>query len=76
MRAYDVKAFDDDDNMIGRRFGCSQSDSRVKRDELIQKFGIKKSQVTIEETEIPTGKVGLLEFLNGVTEESDAEEAE
>ena len=76
MRAYDVKAVDDDDNLIGRRFGGSNADARAKRDDLIEKFDIKKSQVSIEETEIPTDKAGLLEFLNAVMEEVDATDPE
>lgn len=75
MRAYEVKAMDDDE-LLGRRFGATQADARAKRDELMEKFSIKKSACTIEEVEIPTAKADLLEFINGHMEEADAFEEE
>ena len=66
MRAYKVTAAG-----LGFRFAASQADARAKRDELVEKFEIKKSKVEIEEIEIPTGKAGTLEFINEVAQEAD-----
>jgi hypothetical protein len=68
MRAYKVEA-----EGHGFRFGSTQADARAKRDELVEKFEVKKSKVTIEEVEIPTGKADLLEFVNNLAEQQDAE---
>jgi len=75
MRAYEVKAVEgDDDELLGRRFGATQADARAKRDELMEKFGVKKSACTIEEVEIPMAKAELLEFINELASENDAVE--
>jgi hypothetical protein len=58
----------------GKRFGATQADSRAKRDELVEKFGVKKSTIEIEEVEIPVGKADLLEFINTLAAEADKEE--
>jgi hypothetical protein len=73
MRAYEVRAYEGEE-LLGRRFGASQADAKAKRDELIEKFGVKKSATSIEETEIPTGKSDLLEYINGLMAEDDAVE--
>jgi hypothetical protein len=58
MRAYKVKA----PNAF--RFAGSQSDASKRKVELVDQFGLKRAQATVEEIEVPTGKVELLEFLN------------
>ena len=75
MRAYEVQAMEGGE-LLGRRFGATQADARAKRDELVEKFGVKKSAVTIQEAEIPTAKAELLEFINGFMEADDAVEEE
>jgi sensor domain CHASE-containing protein len=46
------------------RWTGTQSDSKKARMELADQHELKKSDVEIEEVEIPTNKPGLLEFLN------------
>lgn len=68
-RAYQVTSLGN-----GKRFGATQADARAKRDELVEKFDVKKSTIEIEEIEIPAGKADLLEFINTLAAESDKEE--
>ena len=46
------------------RFAGSQSDAAVHKHQLMAKYGIKRSQITVEEIEIPDTKVAMLDFLN------------
>lgn len=73
MRAYKVSAVEDGE-VIGFRYGATQADAREKRDELVELFGVKKKDVTIEEEEIPVAKAELIEFINGLAALGDAVE--
>lgn len=75
MRAYKVSAVEDGE-VIGFRYGTTQADAREKRDELVELFGVKKKDVTIEEEEIPVAKAELIEFINGLAALGDAVEEE
>lgn len=70
MRAYKVTAADDE-GVLGTRYAGTNALAREARDQLVEQFGIKKKDVTIEDAEIPTGKAELLEFINGLLAEQD-----
>jgi len=48
------------------RFAGSQAEARAKREELMGVYDLKKSQISIEEEEVPTSKSELLPFINGL----------
>ena len=73
MRAYTVTATDDD-VQVAVRYAGTNADAKAKKDELVEKFDLKKNQVVIEQVEIPVDKNGLLEFINELSEKSDMEE--
>ena len=75
MRAYKVIAVDGA-AQLGFRFAGTAAESKIKRDELVAQFSIKKKDVSIEDCEVPTGKAELLEFLNTMAAEQDAVEDE
>ena len=62
MRAYLVSA---GVGTIPRRAG-SAADANDKRDALIALHGVKKSQVSTGEIDVPTNKADLLPFINGL----------
>lgn len=64
MRAYEVTAFCPTTGKAHIQFGGSQSDAKAKQKELVELLVVKKKDVEIKETEIPTSKSELLEFLN------------
>lgn len=66
MRAYDV-GFTKDDKTV-RRFAGTKADASKVRQEMVDAYEVKKSSITIEEIDIPTGKEGLLGFLNALME--------
>lgn len=67
-RAYKVESEN------GLRFAGSVAHARQLRDEMMEIHGLRKKDVRIdEEVEIPSGKGGLLEFLNEVLAEFDAD---
>lgn len=55
-----------------RRYGATQADSKIKRDDIMEETGAKRSEVSIEEVEVPMDKPSLLEFINGLCAELDA----
>lgn len=65
MRAYLVEA------PGAKRYGATQADARIKRDELAYLLSVKKSDVSIEEVEIELGKAELLEFINELCQALD-----
>lgn len=65
MRAYRIGA------PSAFRFAGSQSDASKQKTELMETFSLKRTQVSVEEIEVPTDKVGLLEFLNKVAKSQD-----
>lgn len=70
MRAYKVSA----EGMF--RYAGTQADARAARDEIVEALGCKKKDVEIEEAEIPTGKEGLLEFVNDLAELADVTDSD
>lgn len=54
-----------------KRFAGTQAEAREWRDEIVEALGCKKKDVEIEELDVPTGKEGLLEFINELAEEAD-----
>lgn len=69
MRGYQITGIDHaaDGVMTVTRFGGSMADARTWRNTIVNDYdGIKKSEVKIEEIEIPTSKAELLEFINNL----------
>lgn len=54
-----------------KRYASTNADARAIRDELVGQLGCKKKDVEIEQTDIPTAKAELLEFVNGLCAELD-----
>lgn len=54
-----------------KRYASTNADARATRDELVEQLGCKKKDVEIEQTDIPTAKAELLEFVNGLCAEFD-----
>lgn len=48
------------------RYAGTAADARSTREGIVNKFGVKKKDVTIEDAEIPTAKPDLLAFVNGL----------
>lgn len=55
-----------------KRYAGTQASSKEARDEIVTETDIKKSEVEIEETEIPMDKPSLLEFINDLCTQLDA----
>lgn len=55
----------------GWRYAGSMTEVKEKRNELMEKFEVKKKDVEIAEIEIPTNKADLLIFLNDLLEHHD-----
>lgn len=75
MRCYEVKTEDSSEIEVVRYAG-SQADARKKREEIIQfveeaGLSIKKSQISIEEIEVPTQKGPLIDYLNDLSARAD-----
>lgn len=51
------------------RIAGSMAEVRTHRQEIVDNWGIKKADVSVEEIELPKGKAGLLEFVNGLLAE-------
>jgi hypothetical protein len=47
-----------------RKFAGTQAEARQARETIVNDYGVKKSDVEIEEVEIPTAKSELLGYLN------------
>ncbi len=71
MRAYEITAEVAFADMEGTKtvkvFAASQGAASKARQALVDEYGVKKSTVDITEVDIPTGKEGLLGFLNELT---------
>jgi len=80
MRAYKVTAVEHDGGeefTLGTRYAGTNAEARATRDQLVEQFGLKKKDVTIEEAEIPVAKADLLAFINELLTEQDyVEDAE
>lgn len=64
-RAYKVHGFG------YTRFAASQGEARSVRMALAEEHGLKKNDIEVEETEVPTSKADLLPFLNELAERLD-----
>lgn len=53
------------------RYASTQADARATRDELAARTGAKPRDVKIQQTDIPTAKAELLEFVNELCERLD-----
>lgn len=73
MKAYKITATQDDE-VLARRLAGTQALAKDARDELMDKFGLPKKNVVIEDEEVPMDKPSLLEYLNTLLEEQDAVE--
>lgn len=76
MRAYRVEAQAPPKEPGGAtrkvfRFAGTNADARQARDAMVNDYGVKKKEVEIEETEIPTAKAELIEFINGLVNPAD-----
>lgn len=65
MRCYLVQA------PGAKRYASTNADARATRDELVEQLSVKKKEVTIEQTDVPTAKAELLEFINALCAETD-----
>lgn len=70
MRCYLVTATDDGET-VATRYASTAADSKTTRDDLIEKFGVAKKNVEIEQVEVPLDKAGLLEYLNELVAKND-----
>jgi hypothetical protein len=69
-KAYLVTA-SDTEGVVAKRYAGTAALAKATRNELIEKLGAKKSDVTIEDCDIPSDKNGLLAFINEVAAEAD-----
>ena len=78
MRAYKVEAKDPQDEtvILGTRYAGTNALAKEEKTELMEKFDLKKSDVTIEDADIPSDKTNLLEFINTVSSMADFTEVE
>lgn len=66
MKLYVVKC------VAGKRYAGSQTEVRSHRADLVEKFKVKKSEVTVEEVEVKTSKPELLSLINDLCKEAEA----
>ena len=45
-------------------YAGTQAEARIERDRLIKDLGIKKKDIAIDQTDVPTPKSELLQFIN------------
>lgn len=70
MRCYLVKG------PGAKRYAATNADARTTREELVEQLGCKKKDIEIEQTDVPTAKAELLDFINGLCKELDEESGE
>lgn len=46
------------------KWGGSMAEARAAKKEIVAKHGVKASSVSMDETEVPTNKAGLIAWLN------------
>jgi hypothetical protein len=69
MRAYKVSTEhnnDDGGKTPVFRYAGTNAEARQTRDAMVNDYGVKKKEVTIEDVDIPTSKAELLDFINGL----------
>lgn len=70
MRCYLVKG------PGAKRYAATNADARTTREELVEQLGCKKKDIEIEQTDVPTVKAELLDFINGLCKKLDKESGE
>ena len=70
MRCYLVKG------PGAKRYAATNADARTTREELVEQLDCKKKDIEIEQTDVPTAKAELLDFINGLCKELDEESGE
>lgn len=70
MRCYLVKG------PGAKRYAATNADARTTREELVEQLGCKKKDIEIEQTDVPTAKAELLDFINGLCKELDEDAAD
>lgn len=63
MRLYKVSADVTEAQTVAKWAG-SMAEARAAKKEIIAEHGVKQSAVSMDETDVPTNKAGLLEWLN------------
>ena len=66
MRLYEVEL-----KGKAKRYGSTNADAKVKRDELMEQYGTKKKDITIDQVEILAGKDNMMTFINELAEAAD-----
>lgn len=59
-----------------KRYAATNADARTTREELVEQLGCKKKDIEIEQTDVPTAKAELLDFINGLCKELDEDAAD
>lgn len=73
MRCYQIEATSKEGTLLATRVAGTNALARTQRDELMDTYGLKKSQVTIEQIEVPVSKEALLEHLNELHAKCDVD---
>ena len=75
MRVHKVTAFRGEDQIAVRYLATAALAKETRRD-WVGIFDVPLKKIDIEQTEIPTAKPELLEFINGLCREQDVEREE
>jgi hypothetical protein len=59
-----------------KRYASTNADATATRGMIVEKTGVKKKDVTIEQVDIPVAKSELLGFINSLCAESDVKAEE
>lgn len=70
MRCYKIKAVGKD-GVVATRYAGTNADAKDTRDQLVQKTGLKKKDVSIDQDEVPMAKADLLDFINALLVKQD-----
>lgn len=54
-----------------KRYAGTQADARSTRNTIVEETFCKRTEVTIEEVDVPTAKAELLDFINALCKETD-----
>lgn len=75
-RCYKIEAVNEEGYIVATRYAGTNALARETRDELVEKFELKKRDVNIEKADIPHQKDELIAFVNELLTESDVSEEE
>lgn len=70
MRCYIITAKSGEDT-IATRIAGTNALARETRDQLMEKFGLRKKDIAIDGADVPTQKDALIEHINGLHEAAD-----